>query len=179
MKPYIKILTGIAFALATSTAAFAGMGHIDGGHDDGQAAMIGKPGDPSIADRTIEISMIDMEFKPSKVEVMAGETITFVVSNDGEFVHEFNLGTQNMWQSHMDEMTTMMETGMITTDKVNHAKMMKAGMMHNDANSVLLEPGQTANVTWTFGEKTEMGFACNVPGHRESGMVGDISSMNH
>ncbi len=48
-------------------------------------------------------------------------------------------------------------------------------MMHDDANSVLLEPGQTARVTWTFGEKSEPGFACNVPGHRAAGMVGDIT----
>jgi len=110
---------------------------------------------------------------------MEGETITFVVSNDGEFVHEFNLGTEKMWQGHLDEMMKMMDTGMMTVDKINHDKMMQAGMMHDDANSVLLEPGQTAKVTWTFGEKTELGFACNVPGHRESGMVGEISFMQH
>ena len=84
-----------------------------------------------------------------------------------------------MWQGHLDEMMKMMDTGMMTVDKINHDKMMQAGMMHDDANSVLLEPGQTAKVTWTFGEKTELGFACNVPGHRESGMVGEISFMQH
>nr|WP_240611727.1 plastocyanin/azurin family copper-binding protein [Roseovarius nitratireducens] len=48
-------------------------------------------------------------------------------------------------------------------------------MIHDDANSILLEPGQTARVTWTFGEKSELSFACNVPGHRATGMVGDIT----
>ena len=177
MQPYLKTITSVVFALTTS-AAFAGAGH-DDGHGDGHAAMMGQPGDPAKADRVVEVSMTEMAFDPSNIEIMEGETITFVVSNDGEFVHEFNLGTEKMWQGHLDEMMKMMDTGMMTVDKINHDKMMQAGMMHDDANSVLLEPGQTAKVTWTFGEKTELGFACNVPGHRESGMVGDISFMKH
>ena len=177
MQPYLKTITSVVFALTTS-AAFAGAGH-DDGHGDGHAAMMGQPGDPAKADRVVEVSMTEMAFDPSNIEIMEGETITFVVSNDGEFVHEFNLGTEKMWQGHMDEMMKMMDTGMMTVDKIDHDKMMQAGMMHDDANSVLLEPGQTAKVTWTFGEKTELGFACNVPGHRESGMVGDISFMKH
>lgn len=177
MQPYRTTVASVALTLATS-AALAGAGH-DDGHGHRGTAMMGHPGDPAKADRTIEIRMTEMEFEPSNIEVMAGETITFVVSNDGKFVHEFNLGNESIWQGHMDEMMNMMDTGMMTVDKVNHDKMMEAGMMHDDANSVLLEPGQTANVTWTFGERTEMGFACNVPGHRESGMVGDISFMKH
>ena len=177
MQPYLKTITSVVFALTTS-AAFAGAGH-DDGHGDGHAAMMGQPGDPAKADRVVEVSMTEMAFDPSNIEIMEGETITFVVSNDGEFVHEFNLGTEKMWQGHMDEMMKMMDTGMMTVDKIDHDKMMQAGMMHDDANSVLLEPGQKAKVTWTFGEKTELGFACNVPGHRESGMVGEISFMQH
>ena len=177
MQPYLKTITSVVFALTTS-AAFAGAGH-DDGHGDGHAAMMGQPGDPAKADRVVEVSMTEMAFDPSNIEIMEGETITFVVSNDGEIVHEFNLGTEKMWQGHLDEMMKMMDTGMMTVDKIDHDKMMQAGMMHDDANSVLLEPGQKAKVTWTFGEKTELGFACNVPGHRESGMVGEISFMQH
>jgi|TARA_R100001369_G_scaffold45625_2_gene71841 uncharacterized cupredoxin-like copper-binding protein len=55
----------------------------------------------------------------------------------------------------------------------------QAGKMYDHANSVLLKPGQTARVTWTFGEKSELGFACNVPGHRAAGMVGDITFARH
>lgn len=177
MKPYLTPIASIALLLTTS-AAFAGPGHGDG-HGDNHAAMMGQPGDAAKADRVINVSMTEMAFEPSSIEVMEGETITFVVSNDGEIVHEFNLGTEKMWQGHMDEMMKMMDTGMMAVDKINHDKMMQAGMMHDDANSALLEPGQTAKVTWTFGEKTELGFACNVPGHRESGMVGEISFMQH
>jgi len=58
--------------------------------------------------------------------------------------------------------------------RVNHEKMAASGMMHEDPNSVLLEPGQSGEVIWTFAEKTEMGFACNVPGHRNAGMIGKV-----
>lgn len=175
MKPFLTHTAGIALLMATS-AAYAGEGHDDG---HGHGAMMGQPGDPAKADRVVKVSMTEMAFDPSTIEVKEGETITFVVSNDGEVVHEFNLGTEKMWQSHFDEMMKMMDTGMMTVDKIHHDKMMEAGMMHDDANSVLLEPGQTGKITWTFGEKAELGFACNVPGHRESGMVGDISFKRH
>jgi uncharacterized cupredoxin-like copper-binding protein len=39
---------------------------------------------------------------------------------------------------------------------------------------VLVEPGKTKELTWTFTEATDLEFACNIPGHYESGMVGDI-----
>ena len=117
MQPYLKTITSVVFALTTS-AAFAGAGH-DDGHGDGHAAMMGQPGDPAKADRVVEVSMTEMAFDPSNIEIMEGETITFVVSNDGEFVHEFNLGTEKMWQGHMDEMMKMMDTGMMTVDKIS------------------------------------------------------------
>ena len=127
MKPYLTPIASIALLLTTS-AAFAGPGHGDG-HDDNHAAMMGQPGDAAKADRVINVSMTEMAFEPSSIEVMEGETITFVVSNDGEIVHEFNLGTEKMWQGHLDEMMKMMDTGMMTVDKINHDKMMQAGMM--------------------------------------------------
>ncbi|MFB9150539.1 cupredoxin domain-containing protein [Roseovarius ramblicola] len=173
MKPFITAIAGSAVALA-SPAVFAAGSH-DGGHGHGHEAPIGRPGDAAKADRVIEVSMTEMAFDPSTIEVRAGETVTFAVTNDGDLVHEFNLGTEAMWQAHMDEMREMMETGMMSAAQIHHDRMMQAGMMHDDANSVLLEPGETARVTWTFGERTDLGFACNVPGHRASGMVGDIA----
>jgi uncharacterized cupredoxin-like copper-binding protein len=44
--------------------------------------------------------------------------------------------------------------------------------MHSDPNSVLLEPGQSGEVVWTFPRDGEIEFACNVPGHYEAGMQG-------
>jgi uncharacterized cupredoxin-like copper-binding protein len=48
-------------------------------------------------------------------------------------------------------------------------------MEHNDPNSALLEPNKTKEIIWKFNTDAELEFACNVPGHYESGMVGKIS----
>jgi uncharacterized cupredoxin-like copper-binding protein len=45
-------------------------------------------------------------------------------------------------------------------------------MMHNDPNSILLEPGKTGELIWKFSNPSKIEFACNVPGHYEAGMVG-------
>ena len=54
------------------------------------------------------------------------------------------------------------------------AKHMQASMghgMHEEANAVLLEPGKTAEIVWTFPKDGEIEIACNAPGHYDGGMV--------
>jgi len=160
-----------SFGTATALVLIAGSAMAGAGH----GSSIGKAGDPGKVDRVIEVSMDEMKYNPKTVSVEKGETIKFVVRNDGNFVHEFNLGTKEMWDGHTKEMMKMLKSGMMTMKKLDHAKMMEGGMMHDEGNSALLEPGQTADVVWTFADATEMGFACNVPGHREGGMVGKIA----
>jgi uncharacterized cupredoxin-like copper-binding protein len=48
-------------------------------------------------------------------------------------------------------------------------------MTHEAPNTVLVAPGETAELTWRFGEPAELEFACNLPGHSEAGMAGPIS----
>lgn len=167
-------ITGMNTLAAAIVAASSTMALADAGH--GKAATFGRPGEDHHVSRTIEVRMGEMYFEPNSIEVKPGETIRFVVINEGDAVHEFNLGTAENWDSHMAEMERMMDEGMIDFDKIHHAKMRKMGMMHADPNAALLEPGQRAEIVWEFPAKvTEIGFACNVPGHRESGMVGQIS----
>lgn len=77
----------------------------------------------------------------------------------------------------------MMENGILEADKVNRELMqMNMGggetMEHSDPNSTLLEPGESAEIVWTFSTDADLEFACNVPGHYQSGMVGEIE-MKH
>ena len=142
-------LFAIVLTTTFSIAAYAAGKHA-GGH--GQGHSIGKPGKPQAATRTIEIKMIDNEFKPQSITVAKGETVRFVVVNRGEFVHEFNIGTAAMHQQHQKEMLVMMDKGILEADRINH-HMMKSGaghMAHDDPNSVLLEPGKSATIVWTF-----------------------------
>lgn len=177
---YISALTAIlALTLSVSTGAMAAGKH-GGGHGHGGGANIGKPGKAADVSRTITVTMTDNRYSPEKIEVKKGETIRFVVKNKGEFVHEFNIGTAKMHARHQKEMMTMMEHGVLEPDKINHAKMkmdMGGGktMEHNDPNSTLLEPKKSAEIIWKFSSDAKLEFACNVPGHYESGMVGKFS----
>jgi uncharacterized cupredoxin-like copper-binding protein len=40
---------------------------------------------------------------------------------------------------------------------------------------VLVQPGQRAELTWTFRKSAPIEFACNVPGHYQAGMVGPLT----
>lgn len=162
-----------------------GQGHMmgSGGHGaadhHGGMAAIGEPGKASDVSRTIVITMKDNFYVPEKIEIKAGETIRFKITNKGEFLHEFGLGTAAMHKAHQKQMAVMMEHGMIEMDRINHERMkMDHGgghmMNHDDPNSILLEPGKSGEIIWKFTKPTNLEFACNIPGHYESGMVGPI-----
>ena len=109
----------------------------------------------------------------------AGETVRFTVTNAGGFVHEFNIGTPEIHEARRDEMAMMVQHGVLLPDHIDHAAAaaMQAAMGHGqqvDPNSVLVEPGQTADVIWTFPEGGVIEFACNVPGHYDAGMAGSF-----
>ena len=144
---------------------------------------IGERGDPAKVSRTVEIIMKDNYYEPEEIDAKAGETVRFVIKNQGEFLHEFNIGTAAMHAEHQKEMAMMMEHGMITPTKIDHERMkMDHGgghsMNHDDANSVLLEPGQSGELVWKFAKSGKLEFACNLPGHYDSGMMGPIH-MGH
>lgn len=179
----LSIITGIAFAGAghgsseSVSAGHGGSGHGVVGH---HSAAVGSVGKASAVSRTIAVVMMDNYYEPEKIDIKAGETVRFKVANKGTLVHEFNIGTAAMHEGHQQEMMMMIQHGIIQGGKLNR-EMMKMDMgngqtmEHNDPNSVLLAPGETAEIIWTFPSDAELEFACNVPGHYQSGMVGDIT----
>ncbi|MCZ7176025.1 hypothetical protein NK362_24125, partial [Salmonella enterica] len=85
--------------------------------------------------------------------------------------------------AHQKEMASMFQNGTLTptgsgkmTGSMGHSMggMKMVGMEHNDPNSVLVEPGATKELIWTFNNSAGLQFACNVPGHYQSGMVGQF-----
>jgi uncharacterized cupredoxin-like copper-binding protein len=108
--------------------------------------------------RTIEVSALDeLAFDPETIEVGAGETVRFVVTNDGELEHEFVVGDADMQEMAEQEMAEGMGD-------------------HMDAMaSLMLEPGETADTVVTFEEAGELLYACHVEGHYDGGMVGTIT----
>lgn len=159
----------------TSSHALAGAGHSG---DHGSKMSIGEAGNAADVDQVIEVKMYDNYYEPEKLDIKKGQTVRFVVKNLGELVHEFNIGTAAMHAAHQEEMEMMVEHGMLEPDKINHDMMkMDMGngpMEHNDPNSILLEPNKDGEIIWRFSEDAKLEFACNIPGHYDSGMMGNI-----
>jgi len=158
-----------------------GQGQGSGGHH-GAMAAIGAPGKASEVTRTIDVVMQDNFYEPEEITVKPGETIRFRIVNKGTLLHEFGLGTATMHAAHQKEMVVMMEHGMIEADRVNHDRMKmdhgSGGHMNHrhgqEHGSVLIEPGKSTEMVWKFAKEAKLEFACNVPGHYESGMVGQF-----
>jgi uncharacterized cupredoxin-like copper-binding protein len=149
----------------------------------GEHFAFGHPADAAKATRTIEVTLGDMYFEPTSLNVKRGETVRFVLVNKGQLLHEFNLGDAAMHAAHQQEMLKMAASGMLTPTGMKHDMTgmghgMAHGdgaMKHDDPNSMLVEPGKTAELTWTFADATGLEFACNIPGHYQAGMVGKVA----
>ncbi|MEH6356526.1 MAG: plastocyanin/azurin family copper-binding protein [Marinobacter sp.] len=171
----------VVAALAMSVSAVAlGAGAHGDGHGHGQGTKSGEPGKASEAGRSITVQMYDNYYEPESIEVEPGETVRFVIKNTGEFVHEFNIGTAAMHETHQKEMMMMVDHGVIQGGKLNRDMMeMDMGngmsMKHDDPNSLLLEAGESQEIVWKFSEKGNIEFACNVPGHYQAGMYGEVN----
>jgi uncharacterized cupredoxin-like copper-binding protein len=161
MKMKYLYVLGAAFALATPLAATAHGGeHAAPRKFDAsrvEATAFGQEGDPRKVTRTIEVSMSDkMRFSPESIEVKRGETVRFIVRNDGHVLHEMVLGTPAALKKH--------------------AELMKKfpAMEHADANMAHVKPGSAGEIVWQFTKPGEFQFACLQPGHFEAGMVGRV-----
>ena len=78
-----KLITPViaAITLIFGATAIASVGH---GKED-----IGQPGVSSKVTRTVEVEMGDVFFKPKSIDVKPGETVRFVLRNEGSLLHEF------------------------------------------------------------------------------------------
>ncbi len=119
----------------------------------------GKPGEPSEADRTVEVRQRPgLRFDPTSISVEQGETVTFRIVNEDEVLHEFDLGDQEFQDSMMKQMEGM-----------------KPGeRMADEPNAISVKAGETRELTWTFSEKGTFQYACHQPGHHGAGMMGTV-----
>jgi uncharacterized cupredoxin-like copper-binding protein len=180
-RPVLKVAAA-TFLLSLTPLAFA---HGDGGHGKPKAAdyskaeetPFGRAGNPKKASRTITIGMNDrMQFvaanghraadarapaaphaMPGDIVVRRGETVRFVVHNDGQVMHEMVIGS-------MKELK-------------EHAEMMRKfpGMEHDEAYMAHVAPGKQGEIVWQFTRPGEFHYACLIPGHMEAGMISKIT----
>lgn len=147
----------------TATSALA-LAHGDAAHAKKEMPMMmeqkpwGIGGNPKSVTRTITVSMTDtMRFSPEKIDVKQGDTLKFVLKNDGKLMHEFVIGTKKDLDEHA-------------------ALMMKfPNMEHDEPYMAHVAPGKTGTIVWTFNKAGTFDFACLIAGHYQAGMVGKIT----
>jgi uncharacterized cupredoxin-like copper-binding protein len=160
-----KTLMAVALSGALAAPALANGYH--GGPHDGPVRhaggmLIGYPGDPALIDRTIDVSMIDgsetvMAFDADTIEIAQGETIQFIVSNQGSQAHDFVIASTEEIAEHRSKMSGLDD------------------MIHESDYAVRVEPGDMRTLTWAFSNDGNFEFACLIPGHYEAGMHGRLT----
>lgn len=155
---------GCALLVVLAVAASTTIAHDKSHHDAKKAAVLkkeqkawGVAGEPKQVKRTLEISITDkMRFSPSRIDLKLGETVRFVVRNDGKMMHEMVIGTKQ----ELDE----------------HAALMVKfpNMEHDEPYMTHVGPGKRGEIIWTFNRLGEFMFACLIAGHYQAGMVGAI-----
>ena len=149
-------------AMILTAASGLAIAHGDDDHKAGakhedHASALGKPGNAKKVSRTVDITMSDsMRFSPASVSTKKGETIRFVLKNEGKLKHEMVLGT-------------------IAELKEHAALMVKFPQMeHADPNQASVEAGKTGELIWQFTKAGTFDFACLQAGHYEAGMKGQV-----
>ena len=122
------------------------------------ASGIGQPGDPAQVSRSISVTLSDaMRFTPEHIEARKGETVRFVLQNNGQLRHEMVLGEPDALRRHAAMMQMMPD------------------MPHSGPNIASLAPGERSELIWRFTRTGSVAFACLQSGHLEAGMKGSIA----
>lgn len=177
-----KTLITLALALTTTTA-FAQMDHSNMNHsqmdhssmnhsnmdhskmdhsnmmDMPGMSAVGMPAKGAKPDKVVHVILgDDMTIKFKKdVKIEPNDVVQFVVMNTGKINHEFTIGSAKEQLEHREMMKTM-----------------SGDHMHDSGNAVTVAPGKAKQMLWHFHGDNKIEFACNIPGHAESGMVKKI-----
>ncbi len=114
-------------------------------------------------DREIEVVMTEFAFEPAAISVTAGETVRFVLVNQGVVPHEFRLTTAHAAAEH------------VASGHEGHGD--DGGDAGHGHDEMLLEvaAGATDHLIVTFAEDADWDqVACLIPGHYEAGMLAEL-----
>ena len=108
--------------------------------------------------KRIEVKLTDaLKMEPAELTVKAGQPVTFVVTNSGAIQHEFYLGDEAAQGAHEQEM------------------MSSGGMTMDEPDGIVLKPGETKELTYTFMSAGDFRAGCHETGHYAGGMKAAIS----
>lgn len=151
-----------AIALAAALAAPMAHAHGDKPHakidySKVEPTAYGIAADPKSAKRVVRVAMSDkMRFTPNTINIRQGETVRFVVHNNGRLMHEMVIGTIDELRAHAEEMKKHPD------------------MEHDEPQMAHVSPGKTGEIGWRFTQPGTFYFGCLVPGHFDAGMIGKI-----
>ena len=160
LQRVVPWVCGIVAAIFLSSVAWA---HSEESHEetidysDVDEHPFGRASDPAKAVRTIEVEMSDaMRFTPAEITVNKGDTVRFVIRNNGQLLHEMVLGTEKSLKEHAQLMLKF------------------PGMDHSEPYMAHVAVGDTGEMGWEFTHAGEFHYGCLVPGHFDAGMKGVI-----
>ena len=109
--------------------------------------------------RTVEVAMEDMKFVQAELTVQRGETIDFQFTNNGQVAHDAFVGDN---AAQMEHEAVMAEMG-ATRD-------------HDDQEAaIVLQPGESGDLSYTFDEAGTYEVGCHQPGHYAAGMKMNVT----
>lgn len=109
-------------------------------------------------EKTVDVEMVDIAFKPETLRVNKGDTVTFRFTNSGKAPHDAFIGDAAAQKDHEEEMSE------------------SSGGHHGSetGDAITVDPGDTGRLTYTFDESGKIEIGCHQPGHYEAGMKIDI-----
>lgn len=120
---------------------------------------------PNVADgtatsqRTVEVAMENMKFVQPELTVKAGETIDFRFTNNGQVAHDAFVGDNAAQMEHEAEMAEMGAT-----------------RDHDDEEAaIVLQPGESGDLSYTFDTAGTYEVGCHQPGHYAAGMKMNVT----
>lgn len=112
----------------------------------------------AVGPHLVEIQMTDdLRFVPDRIRVDVGQTVKFLATNRSSAEHEFFLGDAAAQDEHEAEMRAGTNAN-----------------MHFRPDDMVLMPGSSNQLTYTFAKLGELIFGCHQPGHYVAGMRGTI-----
>lgn len=148
MKRRVRRLPLIA-GLATLTIVVAACG---------ESSTTTSPDTTATGTRTVDVAMEDIKFETTTLTVQAGETIDFRFTNTGKVAHDAFIGDNAAQMDHEAEMAQM------ALD--DHA---------TEEEALVLQPGESGELTYTFDEAGTFEVGCHQPGHYAAGMKIDVT----
>lgn len=119
---------------------------------------------------TVKITMKDIAFDPTSIQVRRGETVQFEFKNSGAVVHEAFIGDEAAQESHSMEMSSS-SSGTESSMQGTGSDGMGDHNGGADASKMLtVEPGKTGKLSYTFPNAGTFIIGCHQPGHYEAGM---------